>query len=51
VGKRLDKLDDVEKVCNLEKKGNKIWTVIQYQNKKVNERMSMIEEKLESADF
>jgi len=51
VGKRLDKLDDVEKVCNLEIKGNKIWTVIQYQNKKVNERMSMIEEKLESADF
>jgi len=34
-----------KKVCNLEKTSNKTWTATQDQNKKVNERISMIKEK------
>ena len=50
--KRLDKLDSVEKkVCSFEKELNKMWSCFQEQSKQSSERLSVIEEKVESADF
>ncbi|XP_060568531.1 uncharacterized protein LOC132727137 [Ruditapes philippinarum] len=50
--KKLDKLDVLEqKVNNFEKEINKVWTNIQDQNKKIEERFMVVEEKAESSDF
>lgn len=50
--KRLDKLDDLEKkMGSFEKELNKLWSRVQDQNKKADERLTAVEEKVESADF
>lgn len=50
--KKLDKLDELEKkVSNFEREINKIWTCMQDHNKKNSERLTVVEEKVESSDF
>lgn len=50
--KRLGKLEILEKkVDNFEREMSRLWTQIQEQNKKSNERLSVVEDRVESADF
>lgn len=50
--KRLDKLDDLAlKVGKFENELSKLWSCVQDQYKKSNERLTAVEEKVESADF